>query len=265
MTICTTACGPNTSTVLTRPPCPCPPSDPGGGDAGVPTGALVHINFLTGTGDVGGGRSRNVVPIDTLLGHDPRVTEYNTAYFADAHTQYGYDPDTTGHQGQYPALIGPLLDALLSGKSIVIKFQSRGGALEDYSVYQGFRLKLYDGVGVGLNAVCYDGQSGIPDSLLGYAEFDSMNQNVYVDDVWQYSLEPGGINAIGFRFATLDKLECACNNVWSSSAPLVDSDNPAANPLVCASLACWGPVASISIFDTLSLADLQAKTAPVLD
>jgi hypothetical protein len=220
-------------------------------------GASVHVDLVGVTGYVRGVGS---VGVNTLIGKDPNSDFIlgSSAYYPEGQTQYGYDynNDAAGAAGGYsPAFIGALRSAVMSGKSVVIKFQSTG-SIHNNNVFQiyinavqsfnGVYVESYGGSeSVGLDA----GDNAGAWFELDAAAFHRVPQGV-----------AGIVNAIGFNAITANRLDYACNNFDAQTTPLVDTGEALAVGII----NTYGAIASITTFDTLSLADLKAKTVPKL-
>lgn len=229
----------------------------GGPSGGVPEGATVHIDFLGGpTGFVLG---TGDVDIATLVGSNPGYND--STYDPAGITQYGYDPRTFGDGNAPLALIGPLLAAVLRGDSLVFKFQSDGGDYDvTYSAYQDFALNIEDSIFA--RGVYFYSQATFSGTTGSVNVEASGGENMYFADAWAYYDTPGGVNAAGFTFVPVVRIEMACNDEVSDTATMVEGVYP--NPFANAKLDCGGPLVSITTFPTLTLAELKAKTKPIL-
>ena len=215
----------------------------------VAEGASVHIDFVhgptafvRGTGNVG---------IDTLIGNDPAYSGSATGYLPAALTSYGYDYQAAAAGYTLPAFIGALRSQYLSGtKSLIIKIQQSSRPAVD-------EFHLTAGNAGWTRNIWYQSDW----TYVGFGSYWTMDQ---IEDAWfNEPGVPGLINCFGNTFVPSNRFEVAANARGSISRPLTDGDTPPANPLSIAFIEA-GPIASITLFDTLSLAELQAKTVPVL-
>jgi hypothetical protein len=217
-------------------------------------GASVYIDFIGVTGYV---RGVGNVNINTLLGYDANSVAMfgTTAYYPDAITQYGYDYTSAG-KDYGPSFIGQLRTDILAGKSVIFKLQSSKLGTDDFTVYlnpigtfAGIYVEIY---GSGTNVTADAGGSGI-------------NSVAMAPGTYRPTTGPGIVNVIGFSVLARDKLNLALNNSDAQFMLMTDGDLPPSTPLALGVIGTDAAIASITVFDTLSLADLKAKTAPVLD
>ena len=220
----------------------------------VPAGAIINVDFIKQAGFVAG---TGAVGIETLIGHDPNPgISWATGYFADALTQYGYDYSISAAGGGFtiPALIGALRSAALGGSTIIITFQAKpdagaGWENEDYKLHI---------VNTGqAKEIEFSAQSG---TLYVWTSTKPIKE---LFNVWQYSSGPQ-VNVAGFTLRSSIAIDFAGNNLDSWSYALTDTETPPANPMRTIAIDAWGPIASITVYETLALADLKAKTVPAL-
>jgi hypothetical protein len=217
----------------------------------VPAGATINVDFIGKTAFVAG---TGAVGIETLLGADPNYA--GTGYYPDAITQYGYDWYGTG-KGNPPAALGALRTAILRGDSTIIKTQTGTGSFQQWIEF-------------GFYPADQDYFFGITELSEGGGGFDSLyfeaphNVSVLLSNVWQVQTGPNQINVVGFNLVNSNRIDLAANDKASGTQPIADLQTPPANPLAVVNLLAYGPIASITIYPTLALADLRAKTAPVL-
>jgi hypothetical protein len=227
-----------------------------GGVSVIPSGAIVNIDFIGKTAFVQGTGS---VGIETLIGYDPVLDALwgpnGTWYDSTALGPYGYDYQMgTTENGVYPpAFIGALKTATLGGKSIVVTMQQKPGDFTNGNA----DWRIYIITADRAKQIWF--QTGD-----GYVESGSYNGSIVLADVWQYDDAGSKLNAFGFTIAKSDHWDLASNNLKANTSPLTDSDTPPANPLSGIGFDAYGPIASITVYDTLSLAQLKANTAPVL-
>jgi hypothetical protein len=219
-------------------------------------GAAVHVDFVGVTGYV---RGVGNVGVNTLIGKDSNSDWImgTTAYYPEGLTQYGYDYNNTAAVaagGYPPCFIGALRSAVMSGKSVVIKLQSTGSALNNnvfqiyinaFQSFNGVYVESYGNETVGLDA----GDNAGGSFELDAAGFHRVPQGV-----------AGIVNAIGFSAITANRLDFTYNNFDAKTTPLVNTGEA----LAVGVMNVYGAIASITAFDTLSLADLKAKTTPIL-
>jgi hypothetical protein len=197
-------------------------------------GATVHVDYVHGpTGYVLG---RGNVDVDTLLGHDPNLPY--SGYDPSGLTEYGYVS-----YGDPPAAINELLAAILGGDSVVIKIQTGpgGGAQEDF--YFGFY-------------VGEDNYASIRNSETRLV-FTTQDGWLNLDNVWSVDAATGTVNALGFNLVDT-YFDLAANDIDAITKPLTAADLPV--PLEAMLLDANGPIASVTTFPRLSLADLKART-----
>jgi hypothetical protein len=212
-------------------------------------GATISIDFLKRTGWVQGVGN---VGIETLLGNDPNYTSSVTGYDPLGITQWGYN-HRKGALQQLPAFIGALRDQVLAGNSVIIKFQSDDQPFGEYE--EEFDLDIMN--------------TGNDRWAWVAAQGDYVSSGMYWDfgpelgpGAWFFSPLPGLINSFGLTFHKgQNRFETAANNVMSAGSAILGENNaPAANPMRTVILSAWGAIASITVFNTLSLAELQAQT-----
>jgi hypothetical protein len=221
-----------------------------------PAGAIININFIAKTGFVQGTGS---VGIETLIGYDPVLDSMwgpnGSWYDPTALGPYGYDYQWgTTDEGVYPpAFIGALKTATLNGKSVVVTMQQKPGDATNGNA----DWRMYIITADRSRQIWF--QTGD-----GYLESGSYNGYIGLEDVWQYDDAGSKLNAFGFTIAKSAHWDLAANNLKSDTSPLTDVDTPPAKPLSGIGFDAWGPIASITVYDTLSMAALQAKTVPAL-
>jgi len=215
-----------------------------------PSGATVHIDFLNGpTGYVSG---VGAVGIGTLLGNDPNFAD--SEYSPVGIGPYGYDWYNSGTLTSSPCAIGALRTAIVRGDSTVIKMQTGLFGFDEwvevnfFPVGQGYTLQVYN--------------TGAPQNAL---VFDALEAGVFLDAVWQPYTGPNQINVLGFNFLPSNRLDLAAANIDAGTVAITNASTPPANPVSIIDIRAYGPIASITTYLTLSLADLKAKTARQLE
>lgn len=216
----------------------------------IDAGALVHIDFVANAGFVKGTGS---VGIETLVGNDPAITGVDTGYNPAWITQYGYD--VYANDGTVvPAFLGALLAGIVGGGSVIIKFQARPDASVGWDT-EAFDLTILNTTGSSRNIWLMSDWT-----YLGAGSYLSMDQ---LEDIWILSPDVV-INAVGFTVRPSISFEWAGNDRGVLSFPLTNNDTPPLYPMSASYMDPLGPIASITVFDRLSTADLKAQTLPTL-